>query len=123
MSAERVREIVGLLYHRDALLREKVVWRLRKQQQPYPADFQTIDGVPCEGQIICGHNPWLHARLVDTLIIGTDGDGDETASWTDRYPVPEMREILAKGSALEIPLDGYQACSGSAAEGRMGKVL
>jgi hypothetical protein len=72
MSAERVREIVGLLYHRDALLREKVAWRLRQQQQqPYPADSQTIDGVPCEGQIICCHNPWLHARLVDNLIIST----------------------------------------------------
>jgi hypothetical protein len=33
------------------------------------------------------------------------------------------KKILSKGFALEIPLDEYQACSGSAAEGRMGKVL
>lgn len=101
MSAERVREIAGLLYHRDALLREKVAWRLRRQQQPYPADFQTIDGVRCEGQIMCGHNPWLHARLVDNLIISTDGDGAEMASWTDRYPVCAMKAKLRRMPGIE----------------------
>jgi len=84
MSPKRVREIVELLYHREATLSEKVAWRLRKQSQPYAAKFLMIEGVRWEGQIICGHNPWLCARLVDNLIIDIGADGKETASWNDR---------------------------------------
>jgi len=43
--------------------------------------------------------------------------------WHPSLVQEQAVENLAKGSALEIPLDEYQACSGSAAEGRMGKVL
>jgi hypothetical protein len=66
LSEERVRQIVELLYHRDALLSEKIAWRLRHRQQPYPAKFTRFHGVDWTGEITCGHNPWLHARLVDT---------------------------------------------------------
>src|SRR5271157_4128974 len=80
MSSERVREIVELLYHRDALLAEKVAWRLRKQEQPYPAEFPILEGGKWTGEIICGHNPWLRARLVDNLIVNAGGEGKEAVS-------------------------------------------
>jgi hypothetical protein len=94
MSPERVREIVELLYHEEALLSEKIAWRLRRREQPYPAEFATIDGVRWMGQILSGHNPWLEARLVDNLMIEIDADQNEIASWTDRCSVSEMREKL-----------------------------
>jgi hypothetical protein len=53
---------------------------------------------------------------------GSFASKDQLRSAIDAF-VDKTNQNLAKGSALEIPLDGYQACSGSAAEGRMGKVL
>ena len=50
MSPKRVREIVELLYHREATLSEKVAWRLCKQIQPYAAEFQMAGGVKLESQ-------------------------------------------------------------------------
>ena len=94
ISPERVREIVELIYHREASLNEKVSWRLRKREQVYPAEFTRIEGVKWTGEIICGHNPWLRARLVDNLVIETDTQGKEIASWKDRHTPREMREII-----------------------------
>ncbi len=94
---KHVREIVELLYESGkASLSEKVAWRLRKITKPYPAEFTTLEGVKWEGEIICGHNPWLRARLVDNLIISTDATGKEAASWKDRHSQPEMREKIRK---------------------------
>lgn len=98
VPAERVREIVELLYHREASLVEKVAWRLRKRQQAYPAEFSTMEGVKWAGEITCGHNPWLRARLVDNLIIETDTHGKETASWVERHPPREVRKVLRRVS-------------------------
>jgi hypothetical protein len=95
-SPERVRQIVELLYHREASLSEKVTWRLLKRNQPYTADFEFIGGVTWKGQIVCGHNPWLLARLVDDLTIETDAEGQEYATWRDRCTLPEMREKLQR---------------------------
>jgi len=96
ISSECVREIVELLYHREASLSEKVAWRLRKQPQPYAAEFPIIEGVRWTGQIICGHNPWLLARLVDNLIIHTADDAKEVASWTDRHTASEITEKIRR---------------------------
>jgi hypothetical protein len=96
MPSERVRQIVELLYHREASLSEKVAWRLLKRNQPYSADFVDIEGVKWEGQVMCGHNPWLLARLVDDLKIETDVQGRDSATWRDRRTVLEMREKLAR---------------------------
>lgn len=94
LSARQVRDLIDLRYNQDASLSEKMAWRLRKCSQPYRAEFQTIEGVPWEGEIICGHNPYLRARLVDELIVTKDGEGREIASWRDRYPVREAREKI-----------------------------
>lgn len=96
MSSERVRDIVELLYHRDASLAEKVAWRLRKGNQPYPAEFPIIQGARWSGQVMCGANPWLLARRVDGLIIDVDTEGKQTAKWIDRYPVREVREKVRR---------------------------
>jgi hypothetical protein len=96
IRSERVRRIVELLYHREASLSEKVAWRLRKRHQPYPAEFTRLEGVQWMGEITCGHNPWLRARLVDDLTIKRGADGKETATWKDRHNPREVRKKIAK---------------------------
>lgn len=95
MSAKRVREIVEILGQREDSLAEKVAWRLMKQRAPYPAEFQMIGGVPWEGEIVCGHNPYLRARLVDDLRITVSPDGQETATWLDRHSARKIAGKLA----------------------------
>ena len=91
-SPKRVREIVELLYQREESLTDKLAWRLLKRQQPYAAEFVRLAGVDGPGEITCGHNPWLRARLVDNLTIETGTNGKETGSWNDRYSAREMAE-------------------------------
>jgi hypothetical protein len=100
-----VRQLVELLYHRDASLSEKVAWRLRKQRQVYPAEFLKVEGVPYYGEITCGHNPWLRARLVDDLEIVRRQDGTETTTWKDRYDLREIRKKIVelKKAGISLP--------------------
>jgi hypothetical protein len=55
-----------------------------KKSNPYPATFGTLDGVPWDSEVRCGHNPFLFARRVDDLTIETDVNGNEKATWTER---------------------------------------
>ena len=94
LSGAKVRGIIELLYHHEASLSEKVAWRLRRQRQPYPAEFVKLEGMPYEGEISCGHNPWLRARLVDDLSIVRDEHGKEKATWRDRYSTRDVRKKI-----------------------------
>lgn len=49
-------------------------------------------GVPFSGHIICGHNPYLFARLVDNLVYDGDEfeDNERLVTWDDRV-VPENK--------------------------------
>ena len=94
LHPERVREIVELRYNRESSLSEKVAWRLRKKKQPYPAEFASVEGVRWHGQIICGHNPSLLARLVDNLVINVTAEGSQNATWTDRHSAGQVAEKI-----------------------------
>jgi hypothetical protein len=51
----------------------------------YPAQFgETKDGHSWEGEILCGCDPYLRARLVDDLIVERDAEGKEKAHWNER---------------------------------------
>lgn len=98
-SAERVRELVELLYlTQNSTLSERMNWARDKHLNPYPAQFHTLDGVPWQGQIHCGHNPFLFARLVDDLAVERDAEGNERATWRER-PKPDIVRRLAHPSA------------------------
>jgi hypothetical protein len=43
-----------------------------------------MHGIPWEGRILCGHNPFLVARLVDELTLKLDDNGNEILTWKDR---------------------------------------
>ncbi len=100
---ERVRGFVEILYAQQMYtLSEKIASFVgNHRRNPYPAEFLKIEGVPCEGEIHCGANPWLRARLVDDLTVERGEDGKETATWEDRYIVrrslERIKALLAGG--------------------------
>lgn len=90
LGAERIREYVQFMYASESYtLSERMDWALDKTKNPYPAQFGTLDGVSWQGQIICGHNPWLEARLVDDLSVEVEPEGKEKPTWKER-PKPDI---------------------------------
>ena len=84
----RVRELVEFLYANEYTLSERMDLA-RGRPNPYPAKFGTLDDVPWDGEIICGHNPYLRGRLVEDLTVQRDANGKETANWKER-PKPDI---------------------------------
>jgi len=84
LSGERVREIVELLYVNARLsLCERLVYARSKRSTPYRAYFGSIGRVPWTGEVICGHNPYLRARVVDNLRVRQRADGEEELLWME----------------------------------------
>jgi hypothetical protein len=85
LGVERIREYVEFLYATENYtLREQMTWARDRKNNRYPAQFGTLNGVPWEGEIICGHNPYLRARLVDDLSVEVEAEGKEKATWKER---------------------------------------
>lgn len=83
-SGERVRLLVEQLY----LSFGNSVWDMikvarNKRGNPYPAEFENVNGVPWHGSIRCGHNPSLHARLVRNLHVILHDDGSQEYHWEE----------------------------------------
>ena len=71
-SPDAVREIVELLYAYENLSAGEKLRNVGAKQKVYPAEFDTISGIPWKGEIRCGHNPCLVARRVDDFIVNED---------------------------------------------------
>lgn len=99
-GAERVRELVEFIYAQEYSLGERANLA-RGRANPYPAEFGTLGGKPWSGEIYCGHNPFLRARLVDSLSIERV-DGKEKATWQER-PKPNT-PFSAPAAACAVPL-------------------
>jgi hypothetical protein len=88
-TGRQVREFVEQLY---ASLKyspsEKVRIARKALDNPYPAQFGTVDGVPWDAEVLCGHNPWLRARRVTNLRLAIVEDGVHCLQW-DELPRPE----------------------------------
>jgi len=67
---------------------EKITFANKRRNNPYPAEYFRIDGVPWQGRITCGDNPHLFARIVKNLIVVNNEFGQETISWVEQ-PIPE----------------------------------
>lgn len=81
LSGDSMRPLVECIYScSEYSLRERMDFALNPKANPYPAQFNTIDGVPWAGEIICGANPFLRARLVDNLLV----DEESNATWDER---------------------------------------
>jgi hypothetical protein len=94
LGAERIRALVEFLYMQDQYtVGERMAFVLRNRPNPYPAEFGSApDGVPWTGQVSCGHNPFLQARLADDLSVECDLDGNEKVTWKER-PKPWEQKI------------------------------
>jgi hypothetical protein len=87
MGGIRVREFVELLGVTSyCTLQEQAALQWSGYgQAPYPAQFgQTTKGDQWECEIFCGDDPYLHARIVDGLVVERDSDGKEIATWKER---------------------------------------
>ncbi len=94
LSGQRVRELVELLYANELYdPSERIAFIKDRGRNPYPAQFGSLGGVPWTGEIVCGHNPWLEARIVDNLRAVKDGEGAEQFDWNER-PKPRA-QVLA----------------------------
>lgn len=82
--AGRVRDLVEQLYASISYGPwDKVRVARNRRSNPYPAEFRRIRGVPWEGQILCGDNPWLYARRVRNLKAVAPRQGTSHAIWEE----------------------------------------
>ena len=98
LSEEKVRQLVELIYANEQFtLSERLSYAKNKHNTPYPAQFNGM----YSGQIVCGGNPFLYARLADDIKVDRDLDGIETLTWTER-PIPtnvtKLIELSRKNS-------------------------
>lgn len=99
LAPARIRELVEVIYLSTCSVQERVTYTFRPKENPYPAQFVRIGGVPWSGEITCGHNPWLRARRVDNLVVGRNEQDQEVATWNER-PKPQASSEI-KGRADE----------------------
>ena len=93
-SADRIRQIVEFIYANSCYsISEQIRYAKNRKLNPYPAKYTSIEGVPWEGQITCGHNPSLFARHVDNLAVTGEPDEEGGVIWTER-PKPDFPKIL-----------------------------
>ncbi len=86
-SGQRVASIVEFLYaKRNSTASELAAYAGRAARNPYRSERHFSGG------ITCGHNPWLHARIVHDLSVSTIVEtGIETITWTEP-PLYKPRE-------------------------------
>lgn len=99
-GAETVRRIMEYLY---AMRQYEAIDKLDMlDSNPYPAEFNAVthefpgdppfrQTVKYEGQIICGHNPFLYARRVDNLRPRSPDSPSDGLTWDERPPPRRMR--------------------------------
>ena len=106
-SPESVKRIVELLY---AAREYDAVDKLGAlSRNPYPAEYNTVtveqetlggepwrQRVPFIGQIHCGHNPFLYARLVDNLRPKDEADPGAGLVWDERPHPGTIKLALPK---------------------------
>lgn len=85
-KAQNVRKIVEILHaNAEGTLSQRLAYARMLNQGIPPAYHAEFNG--WEGQIICGVNPVMYARLVDNPRI-LEKDGRESLIWDER-PLPE----------------------------------
>lgn len=86
LSGMSVKKITELLYvNKYYSLTERLSYAKNKQKfNSYPASFDDINGVPWNGRIVCGNDPFLVAEIVDDFVVIKNESGLDTATWRTR---------------------------------------
>lgn len=85
LSPKRVAEIIEIIYANEFYtLEERLAIAKNKTANPYQTRYDDIQGIPWEGRLFCGHNPFLEARLVDNLYVVKDNEGNQKLIWDER---------------------------------------
>lgn len=91
LPADCVLYIVEVLYEDTSLAPSDQVSILRNPAaHPYPAAYDSIDGIPWQGRILGGHNPYLLARKVKNLRVEDDAAGAQAFAWDELPPPPQL---------------------------------
>lgn len=84
LSSDSIQRIVELLYvNSHYTLRERLLYA---KKRPNPRLARTMGW---DGEIECGQNPHLYARMVTHLHVRIRGDGTERPVWRER-PRPKL---------------------------------
>ena len=96
LEARNVALVIELLYGNRAFsLGQRVRYALDRKSHSYPAQCDSISGVPWDGRIMCGHNPYLEARRVNNLRVVARPAGGERLEWDERRR-PSPPSVLSK---------------------------
>jgi hypothetical protein len=98
-SAERVRELVEFIYVNEWYsVSERLAYAKSRRGTPYPAQFTSISGVQWEGQIFCGDNPFLFARIVEDIHVEDAATSEGKLLWRERSPdeIKRIEEAIRK---------------------------
>jgi hypothetical protein len=91
LSSDTVRKKIESMYlNRSPFISDRISYLRHKANNPYPAEYDSVDGINILSRIHCGASPWLFARLVDDLSVRVDKNHREFITWTER-PRPNPR--------------------------------
>ena len=91
-SSSTVKLIVEIIYRSRCALFEQLRFAKHNDKNPYQVTWGTLGGVPYDGRMTCGHNPYLHARRVRDLESFILEDGSEHLRWNE-----EKIELISPG--------------------------
>lgn len=85
LSAAEISMLVGVLYASATYtLHEQARWAEAPGQNPYRAHSEAMPSSSSSWRIVCGHDPWLEARIVEGLSVQVDDEQDtETIVWQE----------------------------------------
>jgi hypothetical protein len=81
---------------------ERIAYAKNKSFNPDPAEFDRLRGVPWDGRIFCGNNPFLFARFVDNLTAPDEGLDDTQVTWDERPRPGEKKIAEPLGERLKL---------------------
>jgi len=91
LAPETVRKRVESMYlNRSPFISDRISYIKHRANNPYPAEYDSVNGISNISRIHCGASPWLFARRVDDLCVRVDKSNREFITWTER-PRPNPR--------------------------------
>jgi len=94
LPVAEVSTIVEVLYASATYtLHEQATWAEAPGQNPYRAHSEAMPLSSSPWRIVCGHDPWLEARVVEGLSVQVDDEQDtETIVWQEPLANGESRQ-------------------------------